>query len=150
MADYNLREIIMDGKPVTVLLVEDDDVDVMNVKRSFEKLRIANPIVVAGDGVEALELLRKENVISRPVVVLLDLNMPRMGGLEFLKQVRDDENLKSMIVFVLTTSKADEDKTSAYSRNVAGYILKSSDVGNGFLNVVSMLENYWKIVELPK
>ena len=137
-------------RPITVILVEDDSVDVMNVQRGFKKLKIVNPIVVARDGQEALEMLREAGKIPRPCLVLLDLNMPRMGGLEFLEHIRNDPRLASLVVFVLTTSKADEDKTAAYRKNVAGYILKTADVASGFLSVVSMLDHYWRVVELPK
>lgn len=134
-------------KDVTVLLVEDDDVDAMTVKRSFEKLRIANPIVRARDGIEALEMLRSDT-ISSPYIILLDLQMPRMGGIEFLQQVREDPNLRSSIIFVITTSKDDEDILASYEKNIAGYFLKDS-TGYKFLEVVDLLHGYWKIAQLP-
>ena len=138
----------METKVVNVLLVEDDEVDVMNVKRAFEKARIANPLHVARDGMEALELLRRDGEIPRPVIVLLDLNMPRMNGIEFLGKIREDEELRELIVFVLTTSKADEDMTAAYQKNVAGYIVKAN-LGGSFLEVVTMLDHYWRVIEFP-
>lgn len=136
---------------VTILLVEDDDVDVMAVKRAFRELRIANPLVTAGDGLEALDLLRGTNgsdKLSGPIIVLLDLNMPRMGGLEFIEAVRADPDLKRLVIFVMTTSAAEEDRVRAYESNVAGYVLKHSP-GRSFLDAIAMLEHYWRVVELP-
>ena len=136
----------MAATEVTILLVDDDDIDIELAKRAFKKARIANPIVTAGNGEEALKLLR--NGINRPYIVLLDLNMPRMNGIEFLEQIRSDENLADTVVFVLTTSDADRDKWAAYKNQVAGYILKTN-VGSGFVELISLLEHYWRIVELP-
>ena len=135
-------------KHATILLVEDDDIDAMIVERAFKKLRIVNPIVRAKDGILALELLRS-TTISRPYIILLDLNMPRMGGLEMLEELRGDKNLTNNVVFVLTTSKDDEDKFAAYSQNIAGYILKES-LQDGFVDLVKLLDHYWRIVELPE
>jgi CheY-like chemotaxis protein len=98
---------------VKILLVEDDEVDVMRVQRGFHQLRIANEIVRARDGIEALEILRGAGSRARietPYLVLLDINLPRMTGLEFLAALRADEELKVTVVFVLTTSKNDEDR----------------------------------------
>ena len=137
---------------VNLLLVDDDEVDVQGLKRAFTKSRIGNPITVARDGVEALEFLRGENgrpKLAKPHLILLDLNMPRMNGIEFLKTIRADEDLKSAIVFMITTSKAEEDKARAYGQNVAGYIVKQ-DPANTFMQAVSLLEHYWKIVEFPE
>ena len=133
---------------ITLLLVEDDDIDAMTVKRSFLKQRIANPIVRAYDGVEALEMLRAKTV-SRPLIVLLDLQMPRMGGIEFLQELREDEELKDLVVFVLTTSKSEEDLVRSYRQQIAGYFIKG-EVGESFLDVVNVLDNYWKVVQLPR
>lgn len=141
----------MATKEVTILLVEDDELDVDMTTRAFKKAKIANPIVSAADGQVALDYLRGENGrdrIERPYIVLLDLNMPRMGGHEFLQEVRNDPTLTDSIVFVLTTSDADRDRWAAYEKHVAGYILKSK-VGEGFMELISMLDHYWKIVELP-
>ena len=137
---------------VNLLLVDDDEVDVQGLKRAFVKSRIGNPIVVARDGIEALEILRGENgktKLAKPHLILLDLNMPRMNGLEFLEVIRKDEELKSAVVFMITTSKAEEDKERAYGHNVAGYIVKQ-DPANTFMQAVSMLEHFWKIVEFPQ
>lgn len=135
---------------ITVLLVEDDQIDVETVKRSFGQRKIANELVIAGDGIEALEILRGENghkAIRRPLLILLDINMPRMSGLEFLKELRADEELRDLVVMVLTTSDDQHDIFAAYDFNVAAYILKSN-VGDSFLDLPEFVEHYWKIVEL--
>lgn len=129
------------------MLVEDDDVDAMAIERSFTKARVGNPIVRASNGLEALALLR-DNKITLPYIILLDLNMPRMNGLEFLTELRNDPTISDSIVFVLTTSDKDEDIVSSYKKNVAGYFVKN-EAGSGFSNVVAMLEGYWKIALLP-
>ena len=137
---------------VNLLLVDDDEVDVQGLKRAFNKSKIANPISVARDGIEALEMLRGENgrqKLPKPHLILLDLNMPRMNGLEFLEALRADEDLKSALVFMITTSKDEEDKARAYGHNVAGYIVKQ-DPANTFMQAVSLLEHYWRIVEFPE
>jgi CheY-like chemotaxis protein len=134
-------------KHATILLVEDDDIDAKIVERAFSKLRIANPIVRAKNGLIALELL-KNGAVSQPYIILLDLNMPMMGGLEMLEELRADDHLKASLVFVLTTSKDDEDKIAAYAKNIAGYILKEK-LQHNFDDLVQLLDYYWRIVELP-
>lgn len=136
---------------INILLVEDDEVDIMNVKRAFKKNNINNPLYVAGNGVEALNMLRGEHdteKIPRPRIILLDLNMPKMGGIEFLKEMRKDNDLKNISVFVMTTSNEDNDKVDAYNLNVAGYILKPLSM-ESFVAAVSTLKNYWMLCEYP-
>jgi CheY-like chemotaxis protein len=133
------------GKPVTILLVEDDEVDVKALRWAFDKLKIANPVAVAHDGVEALELLK---TLPRPFLIITDINMPRMNGIEFLRHVRASKDYRDSIVFVLTTSNDEQDKIDAYNLNVAGYMLKS-DMGTSFTRAIALVENYWKIVEFP-
>jgi CheY-like chemotaxis protein len=140
-----------ENRTVHLLLVEDDEVDAEAVVRGFSKNRIANPFTVVRDGRDALNALRGENgwePLPRPYMILLDLNMPRMGGLEFLTEIRRDPKLKDSIVFVLTTSSDEKDIVAAYDENVAGYLLKSQ-AGENFLNVIEMLQHYWRIVEFP-
>jgi len=137
----------MAHEQLTILLVEDDDVDAQGIKRSFNKKRIANTIIRAHDGLEALELL-KSGKVSSPYIILLDLQMPKMNGLEFLAKIRKDESLQSSVVFVLTTSHAEEDITAAYSKQIAGYFVKD-DVGSNFCDMLDMLEGYWRIAHLP-
>jgi CheY-like chemotaxis protein len=138
-------------KTVNILLVEDDEVDVMNVKRAFQKNNLTNPIFHAGNGIEALQMLRGETgkeQIPMPRIILLDLNMPRMGGIEFLHELRKDEILKNISVFVMSTSNEDKDKVDAYNLNVAGYILKPLSM-ESFVSAVSILKNYWTLCEYP-
>ncbi len=138
----------MAEKVLNILLVEDDQVDVMNVKRAFEKNRIANPLYVAGDGLEAMEMLKAGKVPSERRIILLDLNMPRMNGIEFLRQLRADPDLMLTPVVVLTTSDDERDKINAYNLNVAGYLLKPVTFIN-FVEVMAALNKYWTLVELP-
>jgi CheY-like chemotaxis protein len=138
-------------KPLSILLVEDDDGDAQALKRAFQKARIANLIMRAVDGIEALDILKGTNGKTRPpspAIMLVDLNMPRMNGIQLVQALRADEGLRRSIVFVLTTSKRDEDKTAAYNLNVAGYISKER-AAEDFLNLVSMIDCYGSIVELP-
>ncbi|MBC3917706.1 response regulator [Undibacterium sp. CY18W] len=143
-----MSDSIPQTKPVTILIVDDDDVDVLGIERALKKLKIANPIVRAHDGIEALQILRQPNGVARPYLILLDINMPRMNGLEMLAELRQDKTLSSAVVFVLTTSQDDQDKVLAYSKHVAGYIVKQH-VGDGFMRVIEMLDRYWRLVELP-
>ena len=136
---------------VNILLVEDDEIDVKTLTRAFKDLKIANPIFRARDGLEALEMMRGTagfTQVPSPYIIILDLNMPRMGGLEFLNVIRKDPELMRAVVFVMTTSAAEEDRIRAYNHNVAGYILKQNP-GHTFIEAVSMLEHYWRVVELP-
>ena len=133
-------------KPLSFLLVEDDQVDIMNLKRAFKKNEIENPLHIAGNGIEALEMLRNKQLIPEPKIILLDINMPKMNGLEFLKELRKDEELKSLMVFVMTTSNEDSDKIEAYNFNVAGYILKPVSFDR-FSDAVKKLSDFWSIIE---
>jgi len=137
-----------DQVQLTILMIEDDDVDAKGMERSFKKRRIANPIVRANDGIEALELLENGKIPS-PYIILLDLQMPRMNGLEFLTSIRNHELLKSSVVFVLTTSHAEEDITAAFNQQIAGYFVKD-EVGANFCEMLDMLEGYWRIAYLPR
>jgi CheY-like chemotaxis protein len=127
------------------MLVEDDEVDVKALRWAFQNLKIANPLVVACDGVQALEMLPS---VPRPYLVITDINMPRMNGIEFLRKLRQSEQFHDSIAFVLTTSNDEQDKIDAYGLNVAGYMLKS-DMGTSFTRAIGMIENYWKVVEFP-
>lgn len=133
---------------LNVLLVEDDEVDVMTVKRAFQKNHITNPLFVASDGVEALEKLRGPELPRGRRIILLDLNMPRMNGIEFLRELRKDPALAPTPVVVLTTSNDDQDKVEAYNLNVAGYLLKPVTFTN-FCEMMVALNKYWSLVELP-
>lgn len=138
-------------KPVSILLVEDDQVDAKAFMRAMETQRISNPVIRAKDGVDAWEILKGmhgDKPLARPHIIILDINMPRMSGIELLRKLRGDEDLRDSIVFVLTTSNDDQDKIEAYNLNVAGYMLKS-DMANGFLKAVELIDKYWRVVELP-
>jgi CheY-like chemotaxis protein len=138
----------MSAKPVNVVLVEDDELDVMNVQRAFEKANIQVPLFRAADGVEALDLLRGASIPAARRLVLLDLNLPRMNGIEFLRELRADKELRRTPVVVLTTSDHAQDKLDAFDLNVAGYLLKPAAFGN-FVDLMSALERYWTRAEMP-
>ncbi|HEX8391456.1 MAG TPA: response regulator [Longimicrobium sp.] len=133
---------------LNILLVEDDEVDVMNVRRAFQKNNIRNPLWVAGNGLEALETLRGSDMPRERRLVLLDLNMPRMNGIEFLRALRDDAELRPTPVVVLTTSADERDRVDAYNLNVAGYILKPVTFVS-FVETMATLNKYWTLVEYP-
>ncbi|MGB3510768.1 MAG: response regulator [Microcoleaceae cyanobacterium] len=143
----------MKKRVINILLVEDDEVDVMNVKRAFKKNNITNPLYEAANGLEALAMLRNQED-SKPFVIpterrliLLDLNMPKMSGLEFLQTLRNDPQLKPIPVIVLTTSDEDRDRIEAYNLNVAGYILKPVTFSK-FAEVMITLNKYWTLCEM--
>lgn len=138
----------MSEQLLNILLVEDDEVDVMNVKRAFTKGHIMNPLFVAGNGLEALEKLRGGEIPMGRRLILLDLNMPRMNGIEFLRELRKDPELAATPVVVLTTSNDDRDKVEAYNLNVAGYLVKPVTFAN-FCEVMLALNKYWTLVEMP-
>jgi CheY-like chemotaxis protein len=135
----------------TIMIVDDDRVDTMAIRRSLRESDITYPVVAARDGIEALDHLRGENGrqhLAGPVLVLLDLNMPRMGGLEFLAELRDDASLRPTVVFVMTTSDDENDRARAYAQNVAGYILKFEQE-HGFQDAILMLEHFSRVVAFP-
>lgn len=137
------------AKALNILLIEDDDGDAMAVGRAFRKARVANPIVRAIDGRDALELLRSDDRrgLQSPFVVFLDVNMPRMNGHEFLAEIRKDPALRKLIIFMLSTSRDKRDIDAAYDRNVAGYIVKGT-AGEDFLELASNIDSYWTMVEV--
>ncbi|MFL5347182.1 MAG: response regulator [Hyalangium sp.] len=135
-------------RTLNILLVEDDEVDVMNVQRSFKKNNISNPLYVAGNGVEALEMLRSGAVPGQNRLILLDINMPKMNGIEFLRALRADPALRTSPVVVLTTSNDDKDRMESFELNVAGYLLKPVTF-NSFVELMLALNKYWMLVEMP-
>jgi CheY-like chemotaxis protein len=137
-----------DDRVLHILLVEDDEVDVMNVKRAFEKNNILNPLYVASNGLEALSMLREGKVPQARRLVLLDLNMPGMGGIEFLRELRADPKLRLTPVVVLTTSGDEKDRIDAYDFHVAGYLRKPVEFPN-FMELTAALNKYWTLVEMP-
>ncbi len=141
----------MPEQTINVLLVEDDEVDVMNVRRAFKKANIKNPIFTASNGYEALEILRDTSDTKMPAerrLVLLDLNMPKMGGIEFLQELRSDQKLRATPVVVMTTSNQDKDRLEAYNLNIAGYLLKPVTFAS-FTQLMATLNSYWMLCEMP-
>lgn len=138
---------------IPILLVEDDQVDVMTVKRALKVNKITNPLFIVPNGEEALNFLRHQGGFSniekspRPGIILLDLNMPVMNGIEFLKLVKADPDLKRIPVVVLTTSKADEDRVESFNLSVAGYIIKPVEFEK-FVEAVKTIDLYWTLSEL--
>ena len=133
------------SREVNILVVEDDEIDVKALLRAFKNLKIANPVTVAKDGIEGWEAIQD---LPRPYLLILDINMPRVNGIELLEKIRASEKFHDSIVFMLTTSTDDQDKFEAYKLNVAGYMLKS-DMGASFIRAIEMVERYWKVVEFP-
>lgn len=131
-----------------ILLVEDDDVDVMNVRRALHKARITCNLYVAENGVQALEMLRRALVPAARRIMLLDINMPRMNGIELLREIRQDPALRPLTVIVLTTSNDARDRVEAYRLNVAGYLIKPVRFAS-FVDIMARLDDYWAIMELP-
>jgi len=138
----------VDDRSLNILLVDDDEVDVMTVRRAFTKANIVNKLFVASDGIQALDMLRNDGVPDSRRIVLLDLNMPRMNGIEFLREVRADRALHALTVVVLTTSNEDRDRVEAYQLNVAGYLLKPVTF-QAFAEVMATLNKYWTLMEMP-
>lgn len=133
------------NKPI--LLVEDDQVDAMTVKRALKELHVTNPLTHVENGEEALDHLRNP-ASERPCIVLLDLNMPRMGGIEFLQVIKHDEVLRVIPVVVLTTSEEQQDKVESFSLGVAGYMAKPVDY-HQFVEVMRSINTYWTLSEMP-
>jgi len=136
---------------VTILLIEDDSIDQRAVLRAFTKRGITNRVEIASDGIEALHVLRgtsDREKIQQPYVILLDLNMPRIGGLELLKILREDDELKRSVVFVLTSSDVPEDIRKAYENSISGYIVKEH-VGQDFINLIQLIEDFKLTVRFP-
>jgi CheY-like chemotaxis protein len=138
----------MNEAALNILLVEDDEVDVMNVRRAFDKGHIESSLFVASNGVEALDRLRRGDVPRNRRLVLLDLNMPQMNGIEFLRKLRGDPELSATPVVVLTTSTHDRDRIEAYELNVAGYLVKPVTFA-AFCELMAALDRYWTLAELP-
>lgn len=143
--------MVMSEQTINILLVEDDEVDVMNVRRAFKKANIKNPIFTASNGYEALSVLRGTSDTEMPLerrLVLLDLNMPKMGGIEFLQELRSDSELRRTPVVVMTTSNQDKDRVEAYNLNIAGYLLKPVTFAS-FIELMETLNSYWMLCEMP-
>jgi CheY-like chemotaxis protein len=131
----------------SILLVEDDHVDAMTVKRALKDVKVLNPLFVVGNGEEALRFLN-ENEKNLPGIILLDLNMPKMNGIEFLKIVKKSDRFKSIPIIVLTTSNADQDRIDSFSFSIAGYMIKPVEYLQ-FVETMRTIKIYWTLCELP-
>ena len=131
-----------------ILLVEDDEVDVLTVKRALRDLKVDNELVLASNGEEAIALLR-DGERPRPALILLDLNMPRMNGFEFLRAARENDLIEGIPVVVLTTSRQDQDIFEGFKLNVAGYMVKPVDYRK-FVEMMQAIDLYWTLSELPR
>jgi CheY-like chemotaxis protein len=131
----------------TILLVEDDEIDIKSVKRAFDELHITNPLNVTHNGEEALEYL-KDGKNKKPGLILLDLRMPRMDGIEFLKVMKKEDELKIIPVVVLTTSKEEEDKIESFNLGIAGYMMKPVSYID-LVEVIRTIKMYWTLSESP-
>jgi len=130
-----------------ILLVEDDKVDAMTVKRALKEIKVSNELILANNGEEALEYLRDPQQ-ENPCIILLDLNMPKMGGIELLHIIKKEDSLKKIPVVVLTTSRNEQDKVESFNLGVAGYMVKPVDY-HQFVEVVKTIDLYWTLSELP-
>jgi CheY-like chemotaxis protein len=139
------------GDTLSILLIEDDDVAAESVERSLRKHQVSSPVVWAQNGLIGLEILRGQHPtkkLASPYIILLDLNMPRMNGFEFLQELRSDDKLRGSVVFVLTTSDSDSDRSRAYHDYIAGYMVKAA-VGPQFAKLARLLADYTESVRLP-
>jgi len=128
-------------------LLRDDKVDVMSVQRAFKAIHVTNRIEVVSNGEEALSHLRN-SANRRPCIILLDLNMPKMNGIEFLKVKKQDEMMRSIPTVVLTTSREEQDKVNSFNLGVAGYMIKPVEYRK-FVVVAKTIDIYWTLSELP-
>lgn len=141
----------MEYQAATFLIVDDDQVSVFALQRMMKRLKLVNPVVTAADGIEALKILRgsdSNRPLEGPYIVILDLNMPRMNGHEFMAELRGDPRLRKSVVFVSSSSNATADIDAAYSQNVAGYLVKDG-TAEGFRSSLKMIDDYAELVVLP-
>lgn len=141
----------MSYEEVKILIVDDDKVCVMALQRAIKKMKLLNPVEVASDGVEAWEKLKGEagkTPMMPPYIILLDINMPRMNGHEFLEKIRSDDLLHRSLVFVLTTSSAKEDVERAYNQNISGYVVKESPY-DSFIKTFEMVDKFANLIVFP-
>ena len=140
----------MENKQLGILHVEDDAVDAMVMERALKKCDLNYVLYQARNGLDALDLLRgtneKEKIQPLPKIILLDLNMPKMNGIEFLRELRADKNIRSISVFIMTTSNDERDRSEAFNLNVAGYMIKPISLEN-YTSIVSTLNDFWKLIE---
>ena len=135
------------GEHVRILHVDDDAVDVASLQRVLRRIGIRNRVIVAADGEEALDFLQNDPTVDADsLIAMVDLNMPRMSGHEFLERVRATPHLRSLVVYVLTSSDQENDIAVAHRYNVAGYIVKPS-AGDELFDVVQRLHQLWLVSE---
>ena len=140
----------MPDRALNILLVEDDEVDVMNVERAFERNKLRNTLFVAGNGLEALELLRGEKIPKERRLILLDLNMPGLDGRKTLQLIKQDGTLKRIPVIILTTSSDERDIQDCYQMGANTYVQKPVSF-DGLIEAIKRLKAYWfEIALLPK
>jgi CheY-like chemotaxis protein len=136
-------------KAVTILLVEDDPGDQKLVKKSLDRDKIANELYIANSGEEALEYLQRSKSGNKeapmPELILLDLNMPGMGGQEFLRHLKSDDQLDTIPVVILTTSDSDKDVLETFKLHAAGYVKKPGSLSE-FKNVMQNISEYWFVI----
>ena len=135
------------NSPYTILLVEDDIVDVMTVKRALAELKAANPLRVAPNGEEAMMMLT-DPLLAIPGLIILDLNMPRMNGIEFLRTAKSNERLRRIPTVILTTSRTEDDRRHSYDLGAAGYLIKPVEYAT-FLELMRCILQYWNKNERP-
>ena len=137
----------MKNSNLTILIVEDDKVDAITIQRALKELKILNPVFICENGLEALNFLNNEEN-PLPGIILLDLNMPKMNGVEFLEHRNNNQTLKLIPTVVLTTSKNEQDKVESFNLGVAGYMIKPVDYMQ-FVEVIKTIDLYWTLSELP-
>ena len=131
-----------------ILVVEDDRVDAMTIERVLEQLRVPNRAIFCTDGVEGVEYLN-ENRTMLPAIILLDINMPRMNGIEFLRLIRNDNDFKRLPVVILTTSTEERDKIESFELGISGYMVKPVDYDK-FVEMIQVIIKYWRLSEFPQ
>ena len=133
------------SKPI--LIVEDDQVDQETVRRAFKEIKVANQLVVTQNGEEALAYLRSGEK-EKPCLVLADIKMPRMNGLEFLRIMKEDKELRRIPIIILTSSRQERDRAASFDCSVAGYMVKPAEYKQ-FVEIIRTIDFYWTLNELP-
>ena len=136
---------MLSKKPI--LLIEDNEVDVKAIQRALDQIKVSNPLIAVTDGLKALDYL-KDPKNARPRIILLDLNLPEMSGVEFLKATRDDREMRMIPVVVLSTSSDAKDKLDTFNLGVAGFIRKPLEYKD-FVKVIKTINLYWSLSEIP-
>ena len=132
----------------SILLIEDDEVDIKNIERVFKEAEISNNLAICNNGEEALAYLEKNKVVDRPCLIMMDLNMPRMNGKEFLLELKINDHFKMIPVIVFSTSEEERDVEDCFRSGVAGYFIKPLDYTE-FLKMIQAINVYWRYSEMP-